>query len=125
MAVFREAFHLSESKAVQSGKRSTALTTLQWTLAIAFGGLSSCLLANGPGWLVVTLAIFAAAAFLNIIAAFWYFALKDPDMLRSEGYSLHKIALEKGYQGDSVSGLTLPATDGRLMLPPSHEEGKP
>ncbi|WP_143529824.1 hypothetical protein [Rodentibacter rarus] len=42
---------------------------------------------------------------ISIIVAYFIFAFKDPDCLRSETYTLSKLAIEKGQIGDNQSGL--------------------
>ncbi len=36
--------------------------------------------------------------------SYLYFMFKDPDALRSENYSLEKLAIQRGLAGDSTSG---------------------
>lgn len=43
-------------------------------------------------------------AVLVYVAAFIFFALKDPEQLRTEKYSIQKMAIEKGFVGDDVTG---------------------
>ena len=50
------------------------------------------------------LGVFTAITFLVYLAFYIYFALTDPDALRSESYSIQKLALEKGFLGDSIIG---------------------
>ena len=50
------------------------------------------------------LGIFSAIAILVYLASYTYFALADPDALRSESYSLQKLAIKKGFVGDSTIG---------------------
>ena len=41
---------------------------------------------------------------LTCILAYGYFAVKNPDALRSESYSMGKMVIEKGVIGDSTTG---------------------
>ncbi len=43
-------------------------------------------------------------AFAVFIWAYIYFSCKGPDYLRSEKYSLSKLAIEKGMIGDNITG---------------------
>jgi hypothetical protein len=38
------------------------------------------------------------------IVAYVYFALRDPDALRSESFALRKMAIQKGIIGDDLMG---------------------
>ena len=61
-------------------------------------------LAGSPNWVLVCWAF--ALGFLLLVAVFGfvYFMFKDPDMLRSERFSLEKMAIEKGLYGDNIQG---------------------
>ena len=48
--------------------------------------------------------------------AFSYCLVKDRDALRSETYSLHKIAIEHGLVGDSITGVIAPETEDHRLL---------
>jgi hypothetical protein len=50
-------------------------------------------------------AILTASGFLLYIAAYGYCLVNDRDALRSETYSIQKLAIEKGYIGDSTVGI--------------------
>ena len=50
------------------------------------------------------LGVSAAVAIVLYLIAYIYFAFKNPDELRSESYSIQKLAIEKGFIGDSISG---------------------
>ena len=50
------------------------------------------------------LAVLAAIAILFYLGAYVYFASRDPDALRSERYSIQKLAIERGFIGDSTAG---------------------
>jgi uncharacterized membrane protein len=95
---------LQQAQIAQS--RSSVINPLQWALLI----LVVLLLALGaeartPPWLLVGAAASLGLALLFLLAAYVYFAMTNPDSLRSESYSLVKTALEKKYLGDSLSGM--------------------
>lgn len=52
---------------------------------------------------------------LVFLGAYIYLLLRDPDALRSEEFSLNKMALEKGLVGDSTHGFI----DPRVIQSPS------
>jgi hypothetical protein len=98
------------------GRKSSALTPLLW-LVLLLVVLTSIVAGAkyGPPWVVqaaVVLVIVVVGAFL---LAYFLFALKNPDLLRSEHYSLSKLAIQQGVRGDSISG----TIDHNQREPPS------
>jgi hypothetical protein len=85
--------------------RSSVLNPLQWMLVILVFGIGVCLLCHAPLWLVILFAIMLALVLILFLIAYVYFARVNPDSLRSEQFSLSKLAIEKGLVGDSLSGL--------------------
>jgi hypothetical protein len=85
--------------------RSSVLNPLQWMLVILVFGLGICLLFHAPVWLVVLFAVMVALVLVLFLLAYLYFARVNPDALRSEQFSLSKLAIEKGLVGDSLAGL--------------------
>ena len=94
--------HLQE--ALSKGTKSTVIKPLGWLIALCLSGSIGTFYSRGPAWIGTMLGIFAAIAILAYLAFYTYFALTDPDALRSESYSLQKLALEKGFVGDSTIG---------------------
>ena len=95
-------------QATASGTKSTVLTDLRWCMAILLTALIAILEAHAPDWVLILLASFAALTFALYLAAYVYFALKAPDYLRSEKYSLSKLAIERSVTGDNLSGFVDP-----------------
>src|SRR5207249_4189310 len=92
-------------QASAQGSRSTVLRPLGWLLAISGGILIACIESKADPWVVavfVGLNAFAAALYMG---AFIYCLAVDRDALRSETYSIQKLAIEKGFIGDSMTGL--------------------
>jgi hypothetical protein len=85
--------------------RSSVLNPLQWMLVILVFGVVACLLCHAPLWLVILFAGMLALVFVLSLLAYVYFARVNPDSLRSEQFSLSKLAIEKGLVGDSLAGL--------------------
>ncbi len=48
---------------------------------------------------------FLAVELFTIIGVYVYFAVNNPDCLRSETFTLSKLAMEKGHIGDGVNGI--------------------
>jgi hypothetical protein len=87
------------------GARSSALTPLQWLIGILGSTTLGAAYAQAPALLVWLLGIATVISAGILVRAYWYFMKKDPDALRSEKYSLSKMAIERGYVGDSTTGL--------------------
>ena len=49
--------------------------------------------------------IFTGLTMVLYMAIFVFCIRKDPDMLRSETYSIQKLAIERGLVGDSTAGI--------------------
>ena len=82
------------------GSKSTALSPLGWALAILVGGL--------VGVQHYNVAVSVGIVLTAYIAAYFWFAFKSPEYLRSERYSLSKMAIEKSVKGDDIAGFFSP-----------------
>lgn len=70
------------------GSRSTALQTVIWTACIFVAALVSSISISAPGWVVVFLGCSVALLLITFVFAYAYFAVKNPDALRSERFTL-------------------------------------
>ncbi len=93
------------SQASIGQSRTSTVNPLQWAMLILLGGLAVLILVGAPAWLVILVSVLLAVVGLLFCLAFVFFSLRNPDALRSETYSLTKLAIEKGLYGDSISGL--------------------
>ncbi len=93
-------------QATVSGSRSTVLQPLLWLTGILASGLLVAGYYGLPYWVLVIFAVPLGLSFLFALFFYALFAFKNPDLLRSERYSLSKMALEKTLIGDSSAGLT-------------------
>lgn len=105
MAIFPIGGLLKEQTHKESASRSDVLKALIWPIGILLAAVISLSAVHAPDWAVVV-----AFCFLAVFTAIYAFAyvfclLKNPDYLRSEQYSLNKMALEQGLYGDSSIGL--------------------
>jgi len=96
------------SRADARGARSTALHALQWALALLLAAIPPLVYVKAPEWLLILLIGAVALVLLVFLASYVYLLLHNPDALRSEQFSLSKMALEKGLIGDDLSGLAEP-----------------
>jgi hypothetical protein len=64
---------------------------------------------QAPTWLSIVFATFTGLPILLFLAAYIFFMIRDPEALRSERYSIQKMAIEKGLIGDDLHGLIEPS----------------
>ncbi len=98
---------LSELREQMSAEltRSDVLRALIWPNAGLLLAFTAAISAHAPNWCLVVVAGMLGVFMLLYAVAYVFFALTDPDALRSEKYKLQKIAIEKGLFGDSLTGL--------------------
>ena len=86
-----------------AGKKSHALIPLFWVLALI--GICLAIFASldfkQKTFVIITFIVLFVIVLIIIIIAYVFFMLKNPDYLRSESFTLSKIALEKGILGDN------------------------
>jgi uncharacterized membrane protein YdbT with pleckstrin-like domain len=92
------------SEATAKGAKSTALHSLQWMLGILLSALPMTIWAGGPSWILIGIGSSALVILVLFVFAYLYFLFKQPDALRSEQFTLSKLAIEKGLVGDSNTG---------------------
>lgn len=98
---FKELFERSDA----SGSRSTILKPLTWFLSILIGGVLSLTWLKASEWLVIFFCIVIVAVILLFLFAYIFCLFRNPDALRSESFSIQKLAIEKGVYGDSTTGM--------------------
>jgi membrane protein implicated in regulation of membrane protease activity len=104
------------SQALSSGSRSTVLKPLGWLVALTMAGSIGAFASVAPFWFSLILALFLFASIALYIASYCYFAVRDPDSLRSEHFSIQKLAIQKGFIGDDRAGL-LKIDDNSTSVP--------
>jgi len=90
------------------GSRSNVLQSLAWALALCFvATVSSAMYAPERAyWLTPLFATFTACVLFVYLGAFICFAFVDRDALRSESFSIQKMAIQHGVFGDDLTGIT-------------------
>lgn len=68
-----------------------------------------------PNWIIVFIAVILALACLLYLAGYVFFGIKSPDALRSEKFTLSKLAIERSVTGDNLAGFIDPAVDKRAI----------
>jgi len=85
--------------------RTSALNPVQWIFVISTGGLIGALSWHAPTWVLILFGAFSSLTIILFAYSYVFFMHKDSDALRSERYSLSKMAIEKGLLGDDIKGL--------------------
>lgn len=100
-----DTFRDSLDKTLPLGTRSTALQPLAWLSGILTSGLVVAATSSAPTWVLICIASFFGLSVSVYLIIYVHFARKNPDALRSERYTLSKMAIEKDLIGDDKSGL--------------------
>ena len=94
------------------GTRSTALGQMTWALALMVVGFLVGQQVGLPTWGLVLFGVMTTVLLVNFLALNWFFALKNPDALRSERFILTKMAIrQKNFQGDNLIGFVRALSD--------------
>lgn len=115
------------SQANAKGARSTALHALQWMIPSLVSGEALLVWAGAPQWTLVLIGVAIGSVIFVFLFAFVYLLFKDRDALRSESYSIAKLAIEKGMIGDDLLGVieneSSSVTAKAVQAPQVSEEG--
>lgn len=101
VSMLREQMHATLS-------RSDVLKPLAWLIGLLAATMVLLVFGGAPEWLLHWTALGVVLAVLLYGAAYVFCLFKDRDALRSERYSLHKMAIEHGLIGDSAVGMFKP-----------------
>lgn len=116
---FRSLFQQASAE----GSRSTVLKPLGWLIALCLAAILGSSWIEADAWIKKMLAVFLGLAILVYLGAYLYCLIFDRDALRSETYTIQKLAIEKGFVGDSNSGIfTIEGDQGGMRL--SNSEGE-
>ncbi len=115
-------------QATTQGSRSTVLRPLGWLIGICVGAVLGAVEFKASGWIVWLFAMFAGLGVVLYLGTFIFCLLTSrEDLLRSETYSIQKLAIEKGFVGDNIAGVFQPeAVEPERLLGPgqSADEGE-
>jgi hypothetical protein len=104
ISLLREQMHATLS-------RSDMLRPLAWLIGMLLTATVGMAAGRAPNWLLVLMSIVLVAVIALYGTAYVFCLLKDRDALRSESYSLHKLAIEQGLLGDSTTGMFAPEAE--------------
>jgi hypothetical protein len=88
-----------------AGKRSDVLRALIWPTGLLLTATVSSGIYRAPTWLPILLGVLTAGYVIMYGFGFLWCLLRNPDLLRSESYNAHKMAIEHGLLGDHTTGL--------------------
>ncbi len=91
-------------QALAKGSKSTILKPLGWMMAICISATLTSAHFSLSEWIVYLFAGFSCITMVLYLIAYLYCLAKDRDALRSETYSIQKMAIQKGFVGDDISG---------------------
>jgi hypothetical protein len=118
---FRELF----GRVFAENAKSTALKPLGWLVTILSASSISAFYFKSPSWLGATFGALTAVSIVGYLVAYAYFAYTDKDALRSEKFYLQKLAIQRGFIGDDMTGyIRLDASAPRALPPPERDEEK-
>lgn len=106
----KELFERSDT----SGSKSTILKPLTWLISILIGGFIFLINFKAPNWTIILFSIVICIILILFIFVYIFCLIKDRDALRSEKYSIQKMAIEKGIIGDNLSGIVPDSLISRL-----------
>jgi len=85
--------------------RSDVLKPLAWLIGIITTTIVLMIFAKGPQWILILMSVLLVLSIVLYFFVYVFCLFRDRDALRSEKYSLQKMALEHGIFGDNVSGI--------------------
>ncbi|MGC3988550.1 MAG: hypothetical protein QM796_02460 [Chthoniobacteraceae bacterium] len=92
------------AQALSTGSRSTTVRPLGWLVGLTLTATILAVECKADSWIKILVAVLAAVSVVAYLAAYVYFAITDKDCLRSEKYSIQKLAIQNGLVGDDTTG---------------------
>jgi heme A synthase len=93
-------------QATAQGSKSTILRPLGWMLSICIAAILGAIYVKAESWIIDMFSIFCALTFLLFLVTYGYCLLtKRETLLRSETYAIQELAIQKGFVGDSLTGI--------------------
>ncbi|MGA2725820.1 MAG: hypothetical protein ABSG79_25850, partial [Bryobacteraceae bacterium] len=76
-----------------------------WLISICIAGSLASAYLRSPIWLLILLSSSIGVSVLLYLFAYLFCLFKDRPALRSERYSIQRLAIEKGFVGDTTAGI--------------------
>ncbi|HTT81238.1 MAG TPA: hypothetical protein VMF86_16320 [Stellaceae bacterium] len=92
-------------RGIARGSRSNVLASLIWILALMTAAFVGSIAASAPAAAQFLFGGLMLVSFVFAMGWYSYFAIKDPDALRSERFVIQKLSIEHGLIGDSTTGV--------------------
>ncbi len=105
--------------------RSDVLRPLAWLIGLLLTSILGAATVKAPSWVLLTLSASVVAAVLVYAFAYVFCLFNDRDALRSERYTLHKMAIEHGIYGDSRIGLINDTANPAAVRAISSQDSRP
>jgi hypothetical protein len=125
MADFLQLITMMREQMNATLSRSDVLKPLAWLIGILATATIVPLFDKPPEWLLIALVTGLMLCVALYGCAYVFCLLKDRDALRSEKYSLQKMAIEHGMYGDSRIGLIDADVAGPKVIKQSRSTAKP
>jgi hypothetical protein len=90
---------------VETGSRSTILKPLGVALSMLLSATILAFYLKLPSILGVVFSAFTGITLTLYLVTYVYCLINDRESLRSEKYSIQRLAIEKGFVGDSLQGI--------------------
>lgn len=91
-------------RALASGSRSTVLKPLAWLIGLCASASIASFSFSSPVWLGSMFGVLGGVTIVLYFVSYIYFGITDKDALRSERYSIQKLAIQRGLVGDDDVG---------------------
>lgn len=91
-------------QASASGTKANVLKPMNWMILTLIAAVIAMFKIGVPIWISILIITFMVISIIIFLFAFLYCLFKDRDALRSEKYSIQKMAIEKGFVGDNIYG---------------------
>lgn len=105
------------SRSTADGSRTNALNHLQWMLTAVLVSVLIAFYQKAPDVLIYFLCAILIVLLVAYLVTHFYFMVRNPDALRSEKFTIEKMALERGLVGDNLSGVRKPNARDQFEYP--------
>lgn len=92
------------NRAIVNGNKSTILLPLRWLIGLCFSAMIISAWIEADNWIIIMFGIISGISICLFLFSFIYALFKNPDYLRSEKYTIQKMAIERGFFGDDMIG---------------------
>jgi hypothetical protein len=92
-------------QAATRSSRSTILTSLGWAMAILGSIWLGSIWVHASLFERLPIELLLIADVVAYLLAYKYFAVRNPDFLRSEKFTIQKMAIERNLVGDTLAGV--------------------